>query len=51
MRCIFLLPDNGKARVIGHFVCFLMSMKLVFIGLYWHLFFSEKIFEGGQKVL
>ena len=25
-----------------------MSMKLVFIGLYWHLFFSEKIFEGGM---
>ena len=26
-------------RVIGHFVCFLMPMELVFIELHWHLFF------------
>ena len=25
--------------VIGHFVCFLMPMELVFIELHWHLFF------------
>ena len=26
-------------RVIGHFLCFLMPMELVFIELHWHLFF------------
>ena len=28
-----------RFRVIGHFVCFLMPMELVFIELHWHLFF------------
>ena len=37
--CILYCPEY---RVIGHFVCFLMSMKLVFIGLYWHLFFLRR---------
>ena len=42
---------SGKRgyRVIGHFVCFLMPMKLVFIELHWHLFFFEMIFEGDKK--
>ena len=30
---------RGYQRVIGHFVCFLMPMELVFIELHWHLFF------------
>ena len=36
-------------RVIGHFVCFLMSMKLVFIGLYWHLFFLRRFLRVDKK--